>query len=309
MMASTNLTLTGDEDDNTLTGGDGNDKLYGLGGDDILIGGDGNDLLIGGDGDDVLDGGDGNDKLYGGPGSDTLTGGAGNDDFIFSFSSDDGGTGTGSGTGMPMGFLEYAKEILEVDLSQDEALLTQKEFSHAYEAWIRYLIEGDDTFTGLHTAFGVALDAKIELNHGGDLLPTIEGLTAEQIEMIFGVKTDAMVQTGKDNEQTRYYAELGSYWTVEGDIEKDVITDYTKVEGRYGENDTIIIVATHIDKDDTDAQDEFLASFTYTTTDDGVLISRDGWQLLVEGADDADAIWGDIKFEWGSYTFEGYTIS
>lgn len=67
-----NVTLIGNNLDNTLTGGQNGGELLGVGGDDVLIGGAGDDTLRGGNGDDTLEGGTGEDHLYGGFGADTF---------------------------------------------------------------------------------------------------------------------------------------------------------------------------------------------------------------------------------------------
>src|SRR5262245_30797303 len=56
-VADLQLSLTGNELDNTIVGGAGNDTLNGGAGNDVLMGGLGNDRLIGGAGDDRLTGG------------------------------------------------------------------------------------------------------------------------------------------------------------------------------------------------------------------------------------------------------------
>ncbi|WP_114943255.1 calcium-binding protein [Microvirga calopogonii] len=60
--------------DITLTGNDGNNTF---------TGNDGANILYGGNGNDNLNGGAGNDRIHGGDGSDILTGGSGRDIFVF----------------------------------------------------------------------------------------------------------------------------------------------------------------------------------------------------------------------------------
>ncbi|UQZ88093.1 hypothetical protein C4J81_02250 [Deltaproteobacteria bacterium Smac51] len=99
-----NVTLKGDDRDNTINGGTGADRLYGGGGDDILYGnngadrlegGAGNDTLYGGEHNDELYGDEGDDLLYGGNGADTLYGGEGSDKLYGEAGNDilDGGAG------------------------------------------------------------------------------------------------------------------------------------------------------------------------------------------------------------------------
>jgi Ca2+-binding RTX toxin-like protein len=66
-----NITLYGNELDNTMSGNQGNNILLGYAGNDSLDGGSGNDELLGGDGNDVLNGGAGADVMRGGSGDDT----------------------------------------------------------------------------------------------------------------------------------------------------------------------------------------------------------------------------------------------
>ena len=62
-LGTSNVTFTGNAEDNTLTGGSGNDTLNGGEGSDTLNGGSGNDTLIGGAGADHLVGGAGTDTV------------------------------------------------------------------------------------------------------------------------------------------------------------------------------------------------------------------------------------------------------
>ena len=65
-----NVTLGGDQGDDTLIGGSGDDNLNGSGGADVITGGDGDDKLIGGGGTDVFHAAD--DSIY----TDTISGSA-----------------------------------------------------------------------------------------------------------------------------------------------------------------------------------------------------------------------------------------
>jgi Ca2+-binding RTX toxin-like protein len=79
------LTINGDEGNDTITGSRGNDELDGDEGNDVVAGGRGNDLVDLGTGNDLLvwSQGDGNDTVDGGDGTDTLliTGTRGNNSF------------------------------------------------------------------------------------------------------------------------------------------------------------------------------------------------------------------------------------
>jgi RTX calcium-binding nonapeptide repeat (4 copies) len=74
---------------NILNGDDGDDTLTGNFYSDTLNGGADNDLLVGNQGDDVLNGDGGDDRLLGGGGKDTLNGGAGNDELVGGADADD----------------------------------------------------------------------------------------------------------------------------------------------------------------------------------------------------------------------------
>ena len=83
-----NLSIYGEDGNDTIISGDARDAIYGgagddsisaTGGHDTVRGGAGNDLITGGGGHDHLFGEDGNDTLFGGGGHDSLSGGAGDD--------------------------------------------------------------------------------------------------------------------------------------------------------------------------------------------------------------------------------------
>ncbi|MBM79750.1 MAG: hypothetical protein CMJ78_04040 [Planctomycetaceae bacterium] len=101
---SGDVTLNGEDGNDTLLGaagsgkldaGAGDDSLRGFNGDDTLLGGAGNDILRGNGGNDVLDGADGNDDLRGQGSQDTIDAGAGNDTVDGGIGNDviDGGDG------------------------------------------------------------------------------------------------------------------------------------------------------------------------------------------------------------------------
>ena len=79
----TDITLNGNDGNDTLWSNDGNDTINGGTGDDHIVGGRGDDTLNGGDDNDTIKGYDGNDIINGGLGQDILNGGIGNDSFIF----------------------------------------------------------------------------------------------------------------------------------------------------------------------------------------------------------------------------------
>ncbi len=69
---TTNISLIGDEEDNSLIGGAGDNLLTGNAGNDTLVGNAGNDTLNGGEGDDLLNGGEGSDTFVYSGGKDTI---------------------------------------------------------------------------------------------------------------------------------------------------------------------------------------------------------------------------------------------
>ena len=90
--ASTAVTITTGEGDDSVAGsafsdtlslGDGDDTLAAGDGNDTVTAGDGNDSIDGGNGADSIDGGEGNDTIDGGVNGDTLTGGTGSDVFVY----------------------------------------------------------------------------------------------------------------------------------------------------------------------------------------------------------------------------------
>jgi hypothetical protein len=227
----------------------------------------------------TVSGSDGvNDKLEAVSGDDdVMWGGTGNDKFIFGFG-EDGGTGGG---GVPLSFAAFVESSSSFNfvLADDEANLSQSQLNNAFEAWIKYLIEGDGTFVGLAERYGIEPDAKVEVDWGSQTLPKIEGLSEEVIAEIFGGFSQVLVEVGT-NERIRYYPELGSIW---GAAESDLVLDYEYQQGKDGDKDKIVLWATE-GIEDPDGQQAFIDSFTVQNTSDGAVISRtDGsWQVLLE---------------------------
>ena len=132
--------LTGSNSADTLTGDGGTNILTGNNGNDTLYGEGGIDTLDGGAGEDTLYGGDGNDTLHGGNDNDTLYGGAG-DDTLHGDDGDDifyGGAGTNTLNGG----------------------------------------EGNDTADYSDLTAGLTLNMNASSNAGGDVLNSIENITA-----------------------------------------------------------------------------------------------------------------------------------
>jgi Ca2+-binding RTX toxin-like protein len=85
---SGDITIDGQDNNDTIHGSPFDDDLFGGSGDDTIFGYDGHDELHGNGEDDVLNGGAGNDILkggrdLGGVGGDRLFGGAGDDTYVF----------------------------------------------------------------------------------------------------------------------------------------------------------------------------------------------------------------------------------
>ncbi|MEP9349082.1 ExeM/NucH family extracellular endonuclease [Xanthobacter sp. KR7-225] len=107
VLASEQVTFSGDAEanmseggalDDMLSGNAGNDMLKGHGGNDLLRGGGDDDLMFGGSGDDALLGGSGDDEIYGGDQDDEVEGGRGDDMLIGGNGSDAYSYEEGDGT-------------------------------------------------------------------------------------------------------------------------------------------------------------------------------------------------------------------
>ncbi len=70
MLGSNDLSITGNDINNTIVGNSGNNHIKGNAGNDYIEGGAGNDILEGGGGNDILKGDEGNDTMIGGTGND-----------------------------------------------------------------------------------------------------------------------------------------------------------------------------------------------------------------------------------------------
>jgi Ca2+-binding RTX toxin-like protein len=195
-------------------------SLPGSGLDDVLTGGAGNDLLQGFAGDDVLDGGAGDDRLVGGTGNDTLTGGLGADTFAFAF-----GPRTVAGGSSTFDAWLAARGQAPVA----DGVTTQSEFARAYGAWLDDLV---NTFAIGHDTNG---DGKVEvgLNQNDAIgTPVVEGLSAAELDAMFGNRTALDVVTGVTTHE-RFYS--GSFTIGDRAIYSgngaDVITDFSHAQG------------------------------------------------------------------------------
>ncbi|NJK66383.1 MAG: hypothetical protein HC941_07485 [Microcoleus sp. SU_5_3] len=152
---NSNDTLTGGSDrdfmsarrgSDSIDGTLGNDTIYGGKDNDTLLGNNGDDILFGNLGNDLLNGGEGNDFLSGGFGDDSLIGGNGGDRFLLS-------TNSGSDT-----ILDFADSIdflsLGSGLTFSQLSITQNNSS-----------------------------TLIRLTATGEILATLNGITANQISM------------------------------------------------------------------------------------------------------------------------------
>ncbi|WP_067584009.1 beta strand repeat-containing protein [Endozoicomonas ascidiicola] len=142
-------TLTGDGSSNTLTGNAGNDTLNGEAGDDTLNGDAGDDSLYGGAGVDTLNGGADNDVLYGEDDNDILNGDAGNDTLY-------GGEGDDTLTGGEGDDTFYGGNGTNTLNGGD----------------------GDDTADYSDRSSALNIDMAVNSNAGGDVLNSIENITA-----------------------------------------------------------------------------------------------------------------------------------
>jgi Ca2+-binding RTX toxin-like protein len=151
------------EEDLTVNGNDLNNTIYGSSGNEAIAGGKGADMLIGGDGNDKLGGDDGNDVIDGGLGVDTINGGAGND--LFRYVLDDPNELSELGDDVITGF-EAGKD--KIDL---------------YDLFVDFEIEREDVvgdgFLRLEVNGGNTL-LQFDKNGGADsfvTLATLQGVT------------------------------------------------------------------------------------------------------------------------------------
>lgn len=166
------------------------DALAGFGGNDEIYGNGGKDILNGGAGNDLVVGGDGDDVLIGGAGNDQLKGGAGNDTASYV-------TATAA-------------------ITADLRILTAQVTGGA----------GSDTFTGIESLTGSALNDRLDGNKSANVLnggagnDTINGY--EGIDRIIG-------GAGQDTLTGGTGADSFVFETMVGGA--DTITDFNHAQG------------------------------------------------------------------------------
>jgi hypothetical protein len=196
----------GENDSDTLFGEAGNDILYGGAGGDVLNGMDGNDLMYGGSGGDRLNGGAGNDRLVGGLDQpflgDTLTGGLGDDSFVFRFSVDE--TPGGDTESFTQWLVDHG-HAAAVNGNEVRDGTAQGVFASQYNSWLQHLVEtyglGSDT----------DLDGLIEVDlnqndSSADATPHIEGMSAADLQALFGERDAFSLSLGKKKTTERHYS-------------------------------------------------------------------------------------------------------
>lgn len=221
--------MTGKSGDDTLYGGDGSDilnagndddTLYGEGGDDKLDGGAGNDTLYGGDGNDQLVGAGGDDLLEGGEGNDVLNGGGGSDTFTFNFTVE-------SVAGPSSTFTTWWQQnggAANVANGEVADGTKQGDFSSAYSAWLNYLVTEYEL--GADTDGDGKISVGLQQNTSG--LPTIEGMTGEEVDALFGSTESFMARTGNTTKE-RYYSDsfsLGDTLAITNSEGHDTIVQF-----------------------------------------------------------------------------------
>jgi Ca2+-binding RTX toxin-like protein len=236
------MLIVGTDASETLNGTEENDEILGMGGYDTLFGMVGDDLLNGGD-------------L-----SDFLTGGEGADQFAFDMTTTvvTGGTFTFSGW-----LADNGLDPLE------DGGTTQGEFSSSYTAWLNYLV----------ASFGLGADldgdgmVEVDLNQNSETgTPLIEGMSQEDLDLLFGERASLDVVTGKKTHE-RWFSDS---FTIEDQTEvtssagTDVVTDFSREEG-----DTLVFAgltaenfAAHMVVSEVDADADGVLDTVITAMDD-----------------------------------------
>lgn len=273
-------TLSGADGADQLTGGAGADRLEGGTGADTLWGGDDLDLLMGGSGDDRLYGGAGadqiwghlgRDQLYGGEGADTLSGGVGADDLA-------GGTGN---------------DVLSGGLGADRihggrGHDTVYGGKGADRVWLN---AGADVFydlgqggnKGKDRVSGGAGNDRIYGRGGADHLDGQRGRDhleggRGQDRLIGGGGNDTLVGGTKRDHLTGGAG--ADVFVFQAGAGRDVITDFGRGNDRL-----------HLDISETG-----FSQLTLTETRDGLRVSWDRGQVLLEGLDQGDLTGADVVF-------------
>jgi Ca2+-binding RTX toxin-like protein len=183
-------TLTGLEADDNLYGNLDNDLLSGRQGDDNLYGNDGNDTLFGGVGEtlpddnlsdiDLIRGGKGNDLLFGNRGEDTMLGSEG-DDTIYGGKDNDLITGE---TGDDFIAGDLGNDTLVGGEGSDRFLLVATagtDLIADFEPGLDRFVLAGLSFNQLNITT-VDQQTQIQVTNSGEILATIPGITADQID-------------------------------------------------------------------------------------------------------------------------------
>lgn len=210
------MEFVGTSADETLQGTELDDSIYGMAGNDTLEGLAGADLLDGGEGDDTLDGGDGDDTLDGGAGNDLLTGGLGADAFHTGFTVTTPETSTFSGWLADQGLAPL-----------DGA--SQSYFAKNYTAWLTSLVAENELGADVDGDGVVSVDLNQNDPEG---TPTIEGMTQEELAVLFGDRQSLDVQTGRTTHE-RWFSDTFTFGetAITTDAGMDSITDFTAADG------------------------------------------------------------------------------
>jgi Ca2+-binding RTX toxin-like protein len=286
------------EENETIEGGNGRDTLIGGAGNDLLDGGQGDDILVGGAGNDVLLGGQGNDTLTGGEGNDTLTGGKGDDVFVFEFSA--AVSETGATSTAPPNFLKW------IELNEHD--LVKGGFAELFKEYLVYIVNGDPNaaFTSISDLLGLDLtitvdDITVNVNKEGKAF-TIEGMTDEQMEQIFGPQIMVTVDQNSNDKNTKtvdlwYFDVDKTQWGAgsEQTTERDVITDFNaKTMG----NDKMVFIIDGWDEFTAVEQDAIRARFDVEQSGNTTSLTYDNsWSVTLEGfSADSSNIWTYVTF-------------
>ncbi|PRY89470.1 M10 family metallopeptidase C-terminal domain-containing protein [Donghicola tyrosinivorans] len=287
-------TLKGGEGADTLMGGEGEDELYGNDGDDVLIGGAGADTLQGGYGDDMVDyrtsseavtinveegtgaGGDAEgDSLF----SIEVVLGSGYDDLLIGSASDDvlrGANGNdtvrgGAGSDVLRG--GNGDDVLRANLDDDRLV-------GGAGADILDGGQGSDTVLYNNSDEAVIIDLGAGTGQGGqaegDRLINIERvLGSEGNDILIGDDADNVLagNVGRDTVMG-----AGGNDTLFGGAGAD-----TFVFQADGSTDTVQDFGRGEDVLDLSATDAGFTLLTFTTIEEGTLVSYDGLEIILRG--------------------------
>lgn len=212
-----NDSYPGTASDDVVNGKKGNDTLHGGDGNDTLNGGQDDDSLYGEDGNDSLNGQEGSDWLAGGVGDDTLNGGSAADTFSYGFS-----VSTSTAVSFSGWLADNGWDPLV------DATTTQNYFATKYTAWLEWLVETYELGEDLD---GGGIEVGLHQN-SEDGAPFIEGMTAEELEALFGDRQAIDLVTGRTTHERWYSDSFGSGSTqVSSTDGNDVIEDFSRSQG------------------------------------------------------------------------------